>query len=283
MHRLAPLLAAGCLLVFAACSNEIDPLDESKGQFSIYGALEIGTRDNVIRVRDLNEPFVAESTRTLDATVTLTDLERGTTETLRDTVVRFDGLPTHNFRSALAIRPQTRYRVSVEAPGRGPVTATATTPRRTELEVRPTGRTCNVPIRLTFAPIDDPEDLDVEIGFDYDGRRYWTRLPFVDRGSDDRITTSFVPLSVLDRAFGACQPPSNLPRTVWCDDLDSETFYLRFTHFGTRSGGTSDADIDVPGGAGNLVGVQQEQTSFPISDALCASGCGDTCQIPPPR
>lgn len=98
---------------FLSCDNSLDPLDEEKGAYSIYGYLNLYKDINYIRVKNLNITYLQDSTN-IDAEVTLENIYSGATEILEDTIVVFDSLKTHNFCRTMDIQPHIEYRVSVE-------------------------------------------------------------------------------------------------------------------------------------------------------------------------
>ncbi len=109
----AILLVIACLSLLNSCDNFLDPLQEKKGLYTIFGYLAL--RDtSFIRVKDLDDPLLEEPTRKIAAKVTLTNLATGRTEILQDSVIRFDSVYTHNFFTAMNINPETPYRVKVE-------------------------------------------------------------------------------------------------------------------------------------------------------------------------
>ena len=74
------LLAAS--FVFFYCDNSFDPLDEETGIYAIYGVLDLNDSTNYIRIRDLNVPFTAEATESIDAEVSLEILDNAQSFTL---------------------------------------------------------------------------------------------------------------------------------------------------------------------------------------------------------
>lgn len=82
------LLALGGILV--SCDDRtINPYEDQKGVFSVYGALDVDDRLHKIRVRNLLEPFQSDSSYPIDATVTFTNLASGESIELQDTVIFF--------------------------------------------------------------------------------------------------------------------------------------------------------------------------------------------------
>lgn len=129
-----PVLLTG-LFLGVGCDNTLSPFAEETGQFSIHGLLTLSKQKHFIRIKDLNEPINKDSTRSLDATVTLENLATGQTETLTDSIVTFDGFFTHNFRTDQALQPGTSYQLRVERPDGRSSSATATLPPEADVEL----------------------------------------------------------------------------------------------------------------------------------------------------
>jgi len=227
------------LLIIVGCENRVEVLDRSKGSFSVYGGLNLFSDTNYVRVKDLNQPLTDDSTRRLDATVTLTNLSTGTSQTLVDSVRTFDGVNTHNFRTTLDIEPQTSYRVTVEDDSRR-TQETTIAPQIATVDAGPTGRVCNVPIRITFDGVEDPENLEVAVGVEYRGRERWT-FPGEpdDVEGEDQVSVEFMPIRILDGIFQQCGPFGSL-REVWCHDLSRNDLLIRYTHFGEEPEANTD-------------------------------------------
>lgn len=85
----------------------------------------------------MNTSLEQDTTGKIDAEVTLRNLDNGLKEILQDTIVKFDGIETHNFRTTMDLYPETEYRVSVERSDGKVTSATATTPAIAERELRP--------------------------------------------------------------------------------------------------------------------------------------------------
>lgn len=270
------VLFALATVLLSGCDNSVSILDRDLGVYSVYGSLNIHENVNYIRIKDLNARLVKDSTRSIDATVTLKNLQKGTSEVLKDTVVQFDNLYTHNFRSTMEITPATTYRVTIEHPNKETVRATATTPRIADTSVEPKHADCETPITVTFAPVRDPNDLDVAIGIQRSGGMRWVfsfhASPSTD-ASDDTVHLSFTPLNVLDAIFKL--NPNRADHPVWCHELDSDEITIRYTHYGPDFFGNTPSDsLNVPGGIGRFGGMYDDSFSFPIDTTnICAPFC----------
>jgi len=277
-QKLRPLLMALCVVLSAAfwsgCDSSVNILDRETGLYSIYGALNVHKDVNHIRVKDLDAPLVDDSTRTLDATVTLKDLQTGTTEVLTDSVVQFKDIYTHNFRITTDIRPDTKYQVTVERPDGRTAQATATTPAIADRTVTPQGADCTTSIRLTFEPVAAPENIDPVLGVEFGGDRRWTpAFGLRSAGSNANLVfLEFTPKQILNAIF---KPVSLNGREVWCHQLDTDKLYVRYTHYGPDFYGDTPSDsLNVPGGIGRFGGYYKDSFSIRIDTAnVCAPDC----------
>lgn len=139
IKRNKPIISAVTLIVLAGiisgCDTTFDPFIEDKALYSIYGYLGINREVNYIRIKDLDSPLIADSTRKIDAKVTLTNLASGQTQVLQDSVVRFGEIYMHNFRTTMNITSETKYRVQVTRSDGRSVSATTVTPAVLEVEL----------------------------------------------------------------------------------------------------------------------------------------------------
>lgn len=157
------LLAA--LLVGSGCDNAIDPFS-GRSTFSIYGYLDLSSQRQFIRVKDMNQPLVRDSTRTIDATVTLENLDEGTSYAMQDSVVAFDGVYTHNFWVDLAVEADTEYRVTVTRPDGVTSQSTTRTPRAIAPVPAPQRGDCLTTFTVRFPGISNTERIrQVAVGF----------------------------------------------------------------------------------------------------------------------
>lgn len=270
------VVLAGLVVLCAGCENNFDPLNQERADYTVYGALDVYADVNHVRVRNLDTPFTADSTRELDVTVTLTDEGRGVTETLRDSVVKYDNIYTHNFRSRMDIRPETRYRLTVHPEQEGdPLEATTTTPRIAEGNAQPTGMDCETPIRLTFDHVQSPQDIEVVVGFRHEGELEKTEVQMGQGDVPDQVTATFTPKEVLNTP-PPCVPPEYEPPPTWCHQLDTAKLYIKYTHFGPESTWLPKADsVNIPGGTGAFRSYYRDDFPVPIDTTnVCEPSCG---------
>ncbi|MFB6247725.1 MAG: hypothetical protein ABEL97_04060 [Salinibacter sp.] len=227
--RWCPLALLLGLLLLGGCDSTVDPFAEETGVASVYGVLTLSEAPSFIRVKNLNDPLVGDSTRMLDATVTLTNRETGATETLTDSVVAFDGVYTHNFRTDLDLQERTTYRITVQSPA-GRVHATATLPESTRVDVRPEGSvSCTQQVQIAFQNVSEPRLVRAEVGVPWRNDIHWVDLETSQTGSVPigRVTPSaalrrVVPESVL---LSVGQPAE------YCSVLFGP-LRIAYTHFG---------------------------------------------------
>lgn len=213
--------------IMSGCDTTMDPFEEKKGLFSIYGYLDMDKEVNFIRVKDLNKPLPRDSTDDIDATVTLKNRSENTIETLQDTLFQFEDIYTHNFRTTMEVNPATSYEIEVERSDGESVTATATTPQIADVNWGPTDEYCATPVEISFEPVNHRYDLELSVGFDYDNVRYWVN-PDVSHSEDELVIYRFAPINILDAIFSG--GPDSEP--IRCYQLDNERLFIKYTHYG---------------------------------------------------
>lgn len=219
------LIGIGTLL--SGCDNTLDPFAEDTGLYSIYGYLSF-SGSNFIRVKDLNTPPTSDSTRSLDATVRLENLETGTTETLIDSVVVFDGVYTHNFRMKQPVVRGATYRLTVERADGRRTRATATMPRGT-LDVEPSPSDtvdCSGEVLLHLRNARKLSTVTLSVAVSWEDSIHWA-----DQGTVDQAT-GFVPWRIVQQAL-----PNHVLNTIddreaYCTLLDEHEFRIAYTHYG---------------------------------------------------
>lgn len=154
------------LIVSSGCDNTISPFSR-EGTFAIYGVLDLSERRQFIRVKDLTTPLVGPAAaEPLEVRVTLEDVDAGTTWRLRDSVIVFDEVYTHNFWVDLTPRPDTEYRVTVEGADGTVTRATTRTPRPITPTAIPAEGDCLTQFTVSFPGMRDVRRLfQVDIGY----------------------------------------------------------------------------------------------------------------------
>ncbi len=219
------------VFLFIACENDLDPIDRDSGVYGIYGALDLNKQINYIRVKNLNAELTAEATDTIDATVTLENLETGIIDTLQSTRLEFDGIFLHNFIVNGSINPDTPYRVTAERSD-GKITSIETlTPTRPVPVVGPENQDCNTPITVTFDPTNG-STIILRIGIPFESRLgpiYWATPQELkdDTNQQGNIEYTFIPEVQVD----VIPPSITNGQDLDCTDLHDDDFLISFTHY----------------------------------------------------
>lgn len=260
-HRLGVVFIAGLLI--AGCDNSLQPLNTEKGIYSIYGFIDVNADVNYIRIKDMNIPLVDDTTQTIDAAVTLTDLNTGASQVLQDSVVQFANVSTHNFRTTMDIQPETTYRIRVEGSDGRSVSATTTTPGIAQYNAEPTGEQCDTPITIRFEPVDEETLIILRLTFMLGGQQFGAQqlLQAPVTGEYNGILTHrFSPLQLIRDSVNDSD--------LHCWSMDTEYIEARYIHFGPdyEFGGESNVSdsLTVPGGAGQFVGLLRNSFSIRI-------------------
>lgn len=238
MHsRLPRTLLVGLLVVLggvlASCENTIEPFAEARG-YSLYGHLTFADQAHFFRVKPLDRPITSEDAP--DVTVTLTNQSDGTTRTLRDSLIVFDGTPTHNYWAAFRPAPATTYELTVEGADGTVTRAQATTPTAVDPEVVPTeAETCVTEVSVIFRDAAAP--TKTTIGFRYDGEMHWVPRTNIEPLPDrDDLGLRFTPQTVL-----MTEVPGRLGESR-CVKLQYNTLYIAVLY---RSPTTQEANYGV--------------------------------------
>lgn len=269
------ILFFSCIVfLISGCDNNIQPLNTEKGVFSIYGYLNLNKDENFIRVKNLNKPLIDDTTQTIDAKVTFRNIDNGNSEILEDSVVEFDGVKTHNFRTTMEIKPNTGYEVTAENSQGEKVTAQTVTPYKSQITVKPTAPVCTTNVDLKMKPIRSKYAIRLEMGFDYDGETFWLEQHQSMIKTGESANLHFTPIQIIQELTSNEDEQGSPPQEdVYCEDLDSNLFHIRYTHYGPGLYGNDISDtLKVPGGAGRLGAFYKDTYNFPI----------DTRRICPP-
>lgn len=285
LRGILALLAATFLV--ASCDVSLNPFAEDTGLFSIYGYLTPSDGPHYIRVKNLNDAVLDEEGDSLRAEVQLGNLASGETEVLVDSVVVFDGLATHNFRSEMDIELDKTYQVTVVRDDGRQGRATATMPRLTVADVVPeSGAACFNAVRVDFPRIDKMRFIDAKVGLKYAGDVQWVNVPVVENFGEGLIIR-FAPASYVDEV---------VPRTVtpfvdcdpkrYCNLLDDKKIRIAYTHFGPNwpadSALTDPLQSEVTNGTGVFGGLRRD-TLLTTADAnlRCPGSAAVPCRPVP--
>lgn len=119
MYRFRSLLSVGLVcglaLLTSACEETVDPFVDSDRYYTIYGFLDSGVATQQVRVVPLRRSLIPDANRTIDARVTTTALENGSTVEWQDSLITFDdGSVGHVFMGDFRAVPGWTYTFQVE-------------------------------------------------------------------------------------------------------------------------------------------------------------------------
>lgn len=231
-----------CLALFLVCISsceepKIDALEEERGIYSIYSALNLDESPNYIRIKDLRTALGADSSN-LDATVEFQDLETGATTVLQDTVVKFDGISTNNFILNKNLEPRKSYQITVTRPDGNSVSSIATTPGVTIHSITPNQSVdCFSQIVIQFDNVLPSEQIRLEVSIaSYESRTFEISqfCTFEREGNTASLTlTTRDFLGMLFPAKGVnlitCRGTES---EITCGDLESPKITIRYLHLG---------------------------------------------------
>lgn len=216
-------------VTITSCDNTLEPLDKDTGIFAIYGFLDLKEQNHYIRVRDLNVPFTREATETIDATVTLHNLTRGTSAILESERRVHQDVYQHNFLFSDSVFPDHEYRLVVERSDGVTVEANTRTPTMPEPMAEPLNQNCFVPVAFSLEPMNGGTVV-IRLGLGPTSSDRWgTRhiLTLDDDQSLDKIEFTFIPqdqvISIL---------PGSDPDRRCAQHLRTSNIYVSYIHYG---------------------------------------------------
>ncbi|MFB6231826.1 MAG: hypothetical protein ABEL04_11790 [Salinibacter sp.] len=229
------VLFAGAALL-AGCDASLAPIDKEAGLYSVHGYLTLNDGPHFVRVKNLNVPVGSDSARALNATATLTNLVTGQAETLTDSIVAFEGTPTHNFRIDQAIQPATTYRLRIEQPDGDATRATATTPRDARVDVSPPPSDtieCLEGITLRFRNIRGESRVQVSGGLYRNGNLHWTREDLrIPAGDSVLAQHGYAAWRLVQKVLPEYEWSRIDRKENYCTLLDRNIMIVAYTHYG---------------------------------------------------
>lgn len=278
--RSAVLLVA--VLLLAGCENRLDPVVGDAG-FTIHGFVNVSAERQFVRVRDMNSPLTPEATRTLEATVFLEEVATGDRIRLRDSVVVFQDVYTHNFRGRMDVRPDAEYRVVVEGPDGATTTATARTPKLTAVDRVPASGHCLTPFVIWFRDVTEINLLRASVGFKAKGQTFWfeqqPRFGPTESGETE-VHVNFQAEEILANEIESQDDPGTrflLEPRCWA--LNDNRILIAYTHLGPAwSGRVAEAEYDptesvfVEDGLGFFGGLRQDTVSVVVDTSDVIEG-----------
>lgn len=247
------------------CDGSIDPLVEETGTYSIYGYIDVNREVNFIRVSNLKIPLVKGSAQSIDGTVTLQNLETGTTQTLQDSIITFNDVVTHNFKTTLNILPETTYQIKVERSDGKFLSAKATTPNIANYSAEPINQKCRIPITITFEPVNPNTFIVLNIRFRLSGTYTNVEALFPEQvqNFNGKLSFTFLPGQLIYRTVCGTQGFACLPQPP-CHLLDDDYFTVEYTHYGPDTKVEITDSLSIPGGAGTFIGLLKDSFRIPI-------------------
>lgn len=157
--RSAFLAFAAAAILISACDTSVQPTVPSDDyHYSIFGVLNPAQDTQWVRVEALGVPTSEGASPSLDATVTLQNMETGQTWTLQDSLMEvFRDEFQHNFWTRAPIAPSTSYQLTVHNGDGDTTRASTTTP------ARPPSIRVESPIRLPCVPPPEANRFEVTI------------------------------------------------------------------------------------------------------------------------
>ena len=232
---LAVIFLAGAALL-TGCDTSLAPVDKEAGLYSVHGHLTLNDGPHFVRVKNLNVPVGSDSARALDAAATLTNLATGQTETLTDSIVAFNGTPTHNLRIGQAIRPATTYRLRIEQPDGDATRAAATMPRDARVDVSPPPSDtigCLEGIRLRFRNVRGESRVRVSGGLYRGGSIHWTREDLrIPAGDSVLAQHGYAAWRLVQRVLPEYLWSGINSKENYCTLLDENIMIVAYTHYG---------------------------------------------------
>jgi hypothetical protein len=263
------------------CQNSVAPIGD-EARLSLYGALSLSSDNQYVRVRDLQKPLTPAATRQLNVQVTLERLRDGQRFSMRDSVVSFDSVYTHNFYRRLALEPEAAYRViATHADGRR-TTATARMPPILEEVATPDSANCQTPFRVTFTPVTDLRTMDITVVYQHAGDdvrvEYGPRttdLLSFRRQDNESVVVEFTPETLLSYTIPSQDESTRFLYEPRCLVLDDDRIEIEYLQYGPewQADGAPAEPFDptetspVTDGLGFLGGIRRDSTFIEVDTA----------------
>lgn len=263
-----------CILLVMACAsgcdNSVDPVVRNSEGYTIYGALDLRKDTSFIRVKDINVPLIADSTRTFEGLVRLRNITTGTESILQRKERVFDDITVFNFYTT-EVQEITTYEIEVEREGRVITSAIATTPADAELTINDENPRCLDTIEFTIDPYLKDELISFFYGFVIQGQ--FLQASFVSPAQVQEggapFQTSFVVEEALQTVVSRNAPVLNPPLPETCSDLLDQNLYIEYIHYGPNF--IQEVELDsviVPGSFIRFGGLYDSTFSIPIDTEI---------------
>lgn len=258
------------LIVFSiyilSCDDALTPVIEGKSIYTVYGVLDLDKEKNYIRVNDIKTESSSEEELELDLTVSLINLNASTSETLRDSIIIYDGnIATHNFYTENPIQFNTDYKVTIRDSSNTEINILTSTPDETNTLIEGEDRKCTQTFSIEIQGIDRSagEFIDFEVGFEYRDRLVWGKTRgHIDSYSEETNTLrlEFTPNQIIGDVSG----PGN---GFSCVELSNDIMQFRYTHFGGFEQGQeiSDESGNFIPGSRIIIGKYERQLEIQVN------------------
>lgn len=278
-------------VLIISCDTEriINPFEESIGTYSVYGAVELNEELNLIRIRDVSIPFLADSSLGYDdIDVSLTEVGSGRSISLRDTTIDYNGNYTLNFVVEEDLQSRIAYNFAIRYNEDEIVQSTFTMPGVGGLTIsRDPVQNCYHKVRFTWDNVLAPEYILAEAGVNYEGQTYWGEVERVDEPDhvpgtntmDMELTVRNLLVDIFPPPIGGegstSAPPEFWPPEVECFELDNNEIYIRYIHFGPEWEQFEETDYyifdmldsgQIENGIGFLGGIRRGMLTFYVDD-----------------
>lgn len=228
---------------------------------------------NHVRVKDLNDLLLRDSTRNLDANVSWINLDNGVSHQLDHLVVEFDSIYTHNFPIPYTIEDATNYRLLIEGTDGGTAWADIYTPEFAEMTISPDVPvySCSDPIEFTFEPVLSREPFITEGIINRGMNAMLTFKEEEEEEVDDKKWT-FRYNSVEDLLQWIEKVVIGCPCTLTCSDLTDNVIHIAYQHYSSGYFGQTTLDTtSVTGGAGRFGAFYHDTVSFVVDTSETSS------------
>lgn len=130
-RRVAEGFLFAVVLLLGACETTVDPIRSSDRTFSLSGLINAGADTQFVRVERIRDSVAVGAPPTLDARVTLTNVESGESTVLRDSFATIrPGVRSHLFWAPVTPAPGATVEVRVTGSDGSSAVATVTLPGR---------------------------------------------------------------------------------------------------------------------------------------------------------
>lgn len=268
------------------CSESVNTtVDRTSDFYSLYGTLRISDSNNSVRIHDNRLPITDISTKNLSLNVTLTNTKTNQTELLKDSVVIFEEIYTHNFIVRNPIEFDTQYLLKLEDEEGYRDSIRVQAPREAQSSLfLPEYRCDHLNMEVTIDPLNYSagEFVEFELEFEYDRRKFKTSRYTNRETEGDQVTLFFN----IDDAINSGLSKSWSER-VSCQEYKINKYTLFYTYFGKELEPIKYVTEQEDGELIPLIGKRMlssasgsiyiEVDEFYFRDELFSGNCGRYC------